>query len=132
MALFQVAVGDPETGETHQFEVEGQTANRFVGRELGEEVDGGAVGLTGYTLELTGGSDTAGRPMRADVAGSDLREVLLAERSTGYRPTRDGERNRISVRGREVSEETAQINARIVDRGDESIEDLLGSTEDDE
>jgi small subunit ribosomal protein S6e len=132
MALFQVVVGDPETGETHQFAAEGQAANRFVGRELGEEIDGGAVGLTGYTLELTGGSDDAGRPMRADVAGPNLREVLLAERSTGYRPTRDGERNRISVRGREVSEETAQINARVADRGDEPIEALLDGDEDDE
>ncbi|NIQ59493.1 MAG: 30S ribosomal protein S6e, partial [Gemmatimonadetes bacterium] len=76
MAEFQVVVGDPETGDSYQFEVADADANRFLGRTLGEEVDGGAVGLDGYTLALTGGSDTAGRPLRADVGGSNLREIL--------------------------------------------------------
>ncbi|QCC48783.1 30S ribosomal protein S6e [Halobellus limi] len=113
MAEFKVVVSD-ETGHTEQFEVDGQDANRFLGRELGDEVDGGAVGLDGQTLELTGGSDEAGRPMRKDVAGSDLKELLL-EGGVGYKPSRDGERKRVTVRGRQVSDETAQVNAAVVD-----------------
>ncbi|MFC6989666.1 30S ribosomal protein S6e [Haloplanus sp. GCM10025708] len=113
MADFKVVVSDPETGSTYQREVDGQDANRFLGRELGEEVDGGAVGLDGFTLELTGGSDDAGRPMREDVSGSDLKELLL-EGGVGYEPTRDGERKRVTVRGSEISEATAQINAKVV------------------
>jgi len=113
MAEFKVVVSD-ETGHTEQFEVDGQDANRFLGREIGDEVDGGAVGLDGQTLELTGGSDEAGRPMRADVAGSDLKELLL-EGGVGYKPSRDGERKRITVRGRQLSDETAQVNAAVVD-----------------
>jgi small subunit ribosomal protein S6e len=35
----------------------------------------------------------------------------------------------VTVRGREVSDETRQINARIVDRGSQSIEELLGEDE---
>jgi len=124
MAEFTVAVSDPESGETHQIDVADQDANRFVGRDLGEEVDGSAVGLDGYTLELTGGSDDAGRPMRDDVAGADLAELLL-EGGTGYHPSRDGERKRVTVRGREVGEATRQINAAIVERGDEAVADLL-------
>ncbi|MFB6251634.1 MAG: 30S ribosomal protein S6e [Halobellus sp.] len=113
MAEFKVVVSD-KTGDTQQFEVDGQDANRFLGRELGEEVDAGAVGLDGRTLELTGGSDEAGRPMRDDVAGADLKELLL-EGGVGYKPSRDGERKRITVRGRQISEATAQVNASIVD-----------------
>ncbi|PSP44731.1 30S ribosomal protein S6e [Halobacteriales archaeon QH_6_64_20] len=97
MAEFQVAVADPDDGHTYQFDVEGQDANRFLGRDIGEEVDGGAVGLSGYTLEVTGGSDDAGRPMRGDVAGPDLKALLL-DGGTGFDPTRDGERRRITVR----------------------------------
>ena len=67
MAEFTVAVSDPESGMTHQVDVSDQDANRFIGKNIGEEVDGGAVGLPGYALEVTGGSDNAGRPMR--VAG---------------------------------------------------------------
>jgi len=125
MAEFTVAVSDPETGTTYQIDVSDQDANRFIGREIGDEVDGNAVGLTGYTLELTGGSDNAGRPMREDVRGADLKAVLL-EGGTGYEPSRDGERKRVTVRGREVSDATRQINARIAGRGNQSVGELLG------
>ncbi|MFD1599084.1 30S ribosomal protein S6e [Halobellus rarus] len=137
MAEFKVVVSD-ETGHTEQFEVDGQDANRFIGRELGDEVDGGAVGLDGHTLELTGGSDEAGRPMRKDVAGSNLKELLL-EGGVGYKPSRDGERKRVTVRGRQLSDETAQVNAAVVDGtiGDdedeaEEADDEEADAEDDE
>ncbi|AUX09669.1 30S ribosomal protein S6e [Halalkaliarchaeum desulfuricum] len=123
MAEFKVVVADPETGETYQAEVDGQDANRFIGRELGDEVDGSAVGLDGFTLEVTGGSDVTGRPMRADVSGSGLKELLL-EGGVGYKPSRDGERRRITVRGREISDETAQINAKVV-AGDGDVADAF-------
>ena len=122
MADFKVVVSDPETGQTTQVEVDGQDANRFLGRELGDEVDGGAVGLDGSTVELTGGSDNAGRPLRADVAGPALKELLL-EGGVGYDPARDGERKRVTVRGREVSEDVAQINVKVVD-GDADFDAL--------
>jgi small subunit ribosomal protein S6e len=128
MAEFTVAVSDPESGHTYQIEVDGQDANRFIGRELGDEVDGGAVGLDGYTLELTGGSDTAGRPMRPDVRGVATKSIM-SDGGVGYEPTTDGERKRITIRGREVSDETRQINAKIVGRGSEDVDELLGDEE---
>ena len=131
MADFKVVVSDPETGTTYQRDVDGQDANRFLGIDLGDEVDGDAVGLTGYTLELTGGSDAAGRPLRTDVAGPDLKQILLTG-GTGYKPQRDGERKRVTVRGREISEEVVQINAKISAYGDESVEELFGEGADDE
>ncbi|PSP95034.1 30S ribosomal protein S6e [Halobacteriales archaeon QS_4_62_28] len=128
MAEFTVAVSDPETGTTYQIDVDGQDANRFIGRELGEEVEGGAVGLDGFTLELTGGSDTAGRPMRADVRGVATKSILT-DGGVGYKPSRDGERKRITVRGREISDETAQINARISEHGSGDVAALLGESD---
>lgn len=128
MAEFTVAVSDPETGLTHQVDVTDQDANRFIGREIGEEVDGAAVGLEGYTLELTGGSDNAGRPMRDDVAGANLKTVLLTG-GTGFKPETDGERKRVTVRGREVSDATRQINAKIVEQGDGDVANLLADDE---
>lgn len=129
MADFTVAVADPDSGRTYQIDVDGQDANRFMGRELGDEVTGDAVGLDGYTLKLTGGSDTAGRPLRPDVRGPDLKSVLL-EGGVGYEPSRDGERKRVTVRGREISDEVRQINASIVGRGSGDVEDLLGESDD--
>jgi small subunit ribosomal protein S6e len=128
MASFKVVVSDPGSGETYQRDADDQDANRFISRSIGEEVDGSAVGLDGYTLEITGGSDDAGRPMRGDVAGPNLQETL-SDGGTGFRPTREGERKRVTVRGAEVSEAVSQINAKIVDRGDQSVEDLFGDEE---
>lgn len=129
MADFTVAVADPDSGETYQIDVDGQDANRFMGREIGDEVEGSAVGLEGFTLEITGGSDTAGRPLRGDVRGPNLKPVLL-EGGVGYNPSRDGERKRVTVRGREISDEVRQINATIVDAGSGDVAELLGEGDD--
>jgi len=125
MAEFKIVVGD-DAGDTRQFDVDGQDANRFLGREIGDEVDGAAVGVDA-DLTLTGGSDKAGRPMREEVPGGELKELLL-EGGVGYKPSRDGERKRVTVRGRQVSEETVQINARL----EGSISQALGENEEDE
>ena len=127
MVEFKIVIADPESGETFQREVDGQDANRFLGRELGDEVDGDAVGLSGHTLELTGGSDETGRPMRADVSGTRLKELLL-EGGVGFNPSREGERKRITVRGREVDDDIAQINASVVD-GDGDVAAAFGDDE---
>jgi len=130
MADFTVVVADPEAGSTYQLDVDGQDANRFVGRDIGEEVDGSAVGLDGYTLEITGGSDETGRPMRENVPGSSVKQLLL-DGGVGFEPSRDGERKRITVRGRKISDETAQINAKVTD-SDEGVAEALGESDDDE
>ncbi|QCS41357.1 30S ribosomal protein S6e [Natrinema versiforme] len=130
MASFTVVVGDPESGSSHQLEAEDQDANRFISKSIGDEVDGGSVGLDGYTLEITGGSDEAGRPLNEEVAGPNLKEVLMTGEQTGYKPSRDGERRRITVRGREVSDAVAQINASITERGSTDVDELLGDADD--
>ena len=129
MADFQVVVGDGDEGTTYSFDVDGQDANRFIGRTIGDAIDGDALGLTGYELEITGGSDVSGRPMRGDVKGSGTKAVLLTG-GVGYEPTVKGERKRVTVRGAEISDETRQINAKIVARGDQSLDELLGDDED--
>jgi small subunit ribosomal protein S6e len=128
MATFQVVVADPESGRTYQQEVDGQDANRFIGLEIGDEVDGSAVGLDGYTVEITGGSDAAGRPMRTDVDGSGIEDVLL-KGGPGFNPETDGERKRVSVRGSEVSDETVQLNVSIAERGEGRVAVLIGDEE---
>lgn len=118
----RVVVSHPETGNSYQVEAD---VNVFTGKAIGDEVDGGAVGLDGYTLEITGGSDDTGRPMRGDVEGQGISEILVSG-GTGYNPTRDGERRRVSVRGGEVGDATVQLNTRVVEEGDADIEDALG------
>jgi len=130
MAEFKVVVADPETGETVQREVDGQDANRFLGRDVGDTLDGDAVGLSEFTIEITGGSDETGRPMRADVSGTRLKELLL-EGGVGFKPSREGERKRITVRGSEVAADIAQINVSVVDgNGDGDVAAALADDTD--
>ena len=62
--------------------------------------------------------------MREDVSGTRLKELLL-EGGVGFEPSREGERKRITVRGREIDDDVAQINASVVD-GDGDVAAALG------
>jgi len=60
MSDFRVVVSDTKTGKAYQVEVSGASAGTFIGKTIGGEVDGNVVGLAGYTLKITGGSDKGG------------------------------------------------------------------------
>ncbi len=121
----QVIVSDTETGTSYQLEAD---VDAFVGSSVGETVDGSLVGLDGYEIEITGGSDDTGRPLRGDVEGREITEVLVSG-GTGFNPSKEGERKRVTVRGGEIGDATAQLNTKIVEEGDESVESLLGLEE---
>jgi small subunit ribosomal protein S6e len=121
----KVTVGDTN-GETHQIEVE--EASQLVGKEIGETFDGGIVGLNGYELEITGGSDKSGIPMRKSIEGAVRRRILIGE-GQGVRDTEEGTRKRKSVRGKMVSEEVEQLNTKVVEEGSKSVEELLEEEE---
>ena len=124
----RVVVSNPDTGNSYQVEAD---VNSFSGTSIGDEVDGGVVDLDGYTLELTGGSDDTGRPMRGDVEGQVIEEILV-DGGTGFNPTRDGERRRVSVRGGEVGDATVQLNTKIVEHGEGDVADALGEEAEEE
>jgi small subunit ribosomal protein S6e len=118
----QVTIGT-EDGETFQTEVE--DASRLAGKSIGDEFEGGIVGLDGYTLKITGGSDQDGFPMRESIDGSARRKVLIDEGS-GINEDESGVRRRKSVRGNTVSDAIQQLNTQVVEEGSKSIEELLG------
>ncbi|MFB6283055.1 MAG: 30S ribosomal protein S6e [Halobacteria archaeon] len=125
MTDVRVIVSDTESGDSHQVEAD---STGLIGREIGEEVEGNKVGLSGYSLEITGGSDDTGRPMRRDVEGSGISEVLVRG-GTGFNPTKDGERRRVSVRGSVIGDSVSQVNTKIVEKGDTEIEELVDGEE---
>ena len=75
---FKVVVADPEKGKSYQLEAREPGARRLVGLRIGDKFDGEIIGLPGYELQITGGTDKAGFPLRADVAGSGRTSVLLS------------------------------------------------------
>lgn len=123
MVEFKANVATPE-GKTYTFPVWGNYANSLIGKKIGDEIDGLFVGLPGYKLVITGGSDNAGFPMRKDIGGTRRVKVVLSE-STGFHPKKKGLRKRVSVRGNTISPEITQINLKVVSKGPHSIESLL-------
>lgn len=127
MADFKVVVSDPKT-KTYQFDVTGPEANKFIGKSIGETVDGAAVGLAGYSLKITGGSDKSGVVMRSDLPGPKRQRILVSS-GTGYSPVSKGVRRRKLMRGKEVTPDIVQINTKVEEYGDKSIEEILGGGE---
>ena len=113
---------------SHQLEVEAAESKRLVGMKIGEEFDAAPMGLAGYTLCITGGSDKNGFPMKKDVEGSRRMKSLLSG-GIGFKPSRKGQRRRKTVRGNTISDDIVQINTIVVKKGSKSIEDLLNSDE---
>ncbi len=122
MADFKAVIADPKTGKTYKRDIGGHQANALVGRKVGEEIDGLFVGLPGYKLLITGGSDKDGFPMRPDLTGPRRTRVLLAS-GVGFHPHRRGLRKKKTVRGNTISPDILQLNLKITLRGPKSIDD---------
>jgi small subunit ribosomal protein S6e len=121
MATFKLVINDPATGKSFNFEVTGHHAQNLIGKKIGDQVDGINANLPGYKLEITGGSDKAGFPMRADFEGSARRRLLLTA-GIGYHPTDYvGKRKRQSVRGNRISTEIIQVNLKVAKAGSKPV-----------
>jgi small subunit ribosomal protein S6e len=96
----------------------------LVRKKIGDEIDGMFLGLPGYKVKITGGSDREGFPMRPEIHGSARKKILVAE-SIGYHPTDyPGKRVKSSLRGGEISPEIVQINTKVITHGPKSIAEL--------
>jgi len=115
MAKFKIIVSDPETGTSKVVEPEETRAAPLIGRRIGEVIDGSVVDLQGHKVQIMGGSDKDGFPMRRDVHGGVRRRVILSG-GIGFNPQNEGERRRKTVRGNVITDEVVQLNMKIVEK----------------
>lgn len=125
--MVKFVINDPKTGKSIQKEMEDKTVSGIIGKKIGDEIDAGLLGLPGYKVTITGGSDKDGFGMRKDVEGATRKKILIAH-GPGYKFNK-GIRRRKSIRGNTISTETAQVNAKITKAGPKKLKDLLGATE---
>ena len=126
---FKLVVSEGE--KSHQIEVDAAQSKKLTGLKIGEEIDASLVGLNGYKLKITGGSDKNGFPMKKDVDGPRRIKSLLSG-GLGFEPKRDGQRRRKTVRGNTISDDIVQINTIVTEKGAKSIDELLGAGETEE
>ncbi len=115
MTKFKVIVSDPETGTSKVVELEEARAVPFIGRKIGESIDGAVVDLPAHRLQIMGGSDRDGVPIRPNVHGGGRRKVVLSG-GVGFNPQNKGQRRRKTVRGEVITDEIAQINTQIIQK----------------
>lgn len=124
MADFKVIVNDVKTGKSYNVAVTGHHANSLIGVSIGEVVDGVFVGLPEYKLQITGGSDKNGTPMRGDLPGNKRVKLLLSD-GLGFHEVYHGERKRVAIRGKTISDAIVQVNMKVVEYGSKTIEEIL-------
>ncbi|MFH1403195.1 MAG: 30S ribosomal protein S6e [Candidatus Altiarchaeota archaeon] len=121
---YKVVVSDPKTGKSYQIELKDENAKRIRHRKIGDSIEGALLGLAGYTLEITGGSDKGGFAMKKGLHDQKA-QYVLAKEGIGYNPKRDV-RVRKRMRGEIISEDVVQVNTKITGYGRKTIEELLG------
>jgi len=115
MAEFKLTIGNPKTGKSYKKDVSGSEAEKLLGKDIGENVLGDEIGYSGYEFVITGGSDSAGFPMRRGIRGVG-RTKIFTYKGVGFsgrnrwKKRQDGLRVRKSVRGQKIGSKTSQIN----------------------
>lgn len=107
-------------GQTKVIVLEPGKFTPLIGKKIGETFNGALIGLPGYQLKITGGSDAGGIPMRRDVHGPVKRRILLS-RGPCYNPKYPGEKRRKMVRGSEITDNMSQINTIVIKYGKEKL-----------
>jgi small subunit ribosomal protein S6e len=124
MVELKVVLSDQKTGRAYNISVSGGPAGSLVGKRIGDELDAGLFGLAGYRMEITGGSDRNGTPAKRNLPLAGRRRLLLS-RGTGFKPVREGQRQRKSIRGNEITSDFVQINARVTAYGERPLADIF-------
>jgi small subunit ribosomal protein S6e len=127
---FKIVVSEPKSRKAWQIE---KDAPSLIGKKIGDKFDGSLIGLSGFTLQITGGSDKDGFPMRYDLEGI-MRKKALLTKGVGFSGTKKirkvkykvkGMRKRKYIRGNTISDSIIQVNCKVVE-GEGNIPMILG------
>jgi len=117
----------PATGAQKLFEIVDEHKLRiFYEKRMGAEVHADPLGdeWKGYILRIAGGNDKQGFPMKQGVLTHTRVRLLLKKGHSCYRPRRNGERKRKSVRGCIVDANMSVLALVVVRKGEKEIAGL--------
>lgn len=132
MAVFKFVIGGKD-GKCYQTEKEQKEAEFLIGKKLGETIDASFLGMDGYQIKITGGSDQDGFPMRADMQGAQRKRILVTK-GAGFKSKKKtkkglmkvhGMRKKKTIRGNTIDKDIAQINCKVVKEGSVPLQDVF-------
>ncbi|MDD5182013.1 MAG: S6e family ribosomal protein, partial [Candidatus Nanoarchaeia archaeon] len=91
MADFRLVISDPKAKKAYQVEVKSPDADKLIGLKIGNNFRGEIVNAAGFELQITGGSDKEGFPMRKDIMGTKRIKVLISS-GPGFHPKDRGDK----------------------------------------
>lgn len=113
MTQFKIIVSD-KNGKSISKDLKDKEAQPLLGLRIGEILDATVVGISPGKIQLKGGSDKSGTPIRKDVHGGVKKYVLLSK-GAGMRDDHEGIRKRKLVRGNMITEEIYQVNCLLLE-----------------
>jgi len=115
------SIAYPATGAQKVIEVDDERKLRFFyEKRIAQLVDGEVLGdeFKGYQFKLAGGNDKQGFAMKQGVLVNGRVRLLMKPGMSGYRPRKEGERHRKSIRGCIYGADLSVINLVIVKKGE--------------
>ncbi len=124
MTELKVVVANPKTGKCYQKVL---AENIFTGMKVKDTMPGNELGLEGYELEITGGSDISGCPIRYDLPGLGKKKILMTKGPCIKMPRASrGLRIKKTVVANTITAQIVQLNVKIIKEGSKSIEESWG------
>ena len=120
MAELKINISNKD-GKTVNKTVSEDVLKSLLNKKIGDKIKGEMIELTGYELEITGGSDAQGFPMRTDVEGTARKRILIHTGVGFHNKRKEGLRVRKSMAGNTVFRGTSQLNLIVVKMGKEDI-----------
>ena len=113
-----------DKGKAWRIELESE---HLIGKRIGEKIHGKEIkeDFDGYELEITGTSDKAGFPGHKDIDSSTLTKRLLTRGFGMKTASPHGLRLRKTLRGAIISEDTMQINMKVIKHGHKKLETIF-------
>jgi small subunit ribosomal protein S6e len=122
MVEFKVVINDKSN--SYKYTASGDVANVFIGKKIGDEIDGTSLNMPDYKFTITGGSDKDGFPMSKSILGGRRAKVILSK-GFGFNPDKEGLRKKKSIRGNVIFQDISQINMRVTKAGSTPLDQLL-------
>ncbi|MEM4397130.1 MAG: 30S ribosomal protein S6e [Candidatus Woesearchaeota archaeon] len=119
MAEFKLVIGE-KSGKCHQIVVSGDNAKVFLGKKIGDKINGESIDMPGYEFEITGGADYCGFPMRKDLEGP-IRKKIFITSGVGIRNKNKGVKFKKTVCGNTIHEKITQISMKVLKQGEKPL-----------
>ncbi|KAI5191755.1 small subunit ribosomal protein S6e [Nematocida minor] len=120
----KLSIANPGRTTQKVVEVEYNVESALYEKRILDVVEGEIISpeWAGFLLQITGGTDKQGFPMKKGLMTPDRLRLLLKKGDTGFRCTKKGLRRRKSVRGDVISDQIGVINMKVVKEGEHIFE----------